>query len=99
MGFTLAQARELASQELERHGVPGLDLVLLDDATEEVAEGWFFFWDSRKHLETSSISDALAGGGPIFVSRIDASAHMVWSGEDWRTALERYRAGGSIEPW
>jgi hypothetical protein len=99
MEVDLDRARELAVHELERHQSPGLDLVILDDATEEVTEGWFFFWDSRKHQATGSVKDALAGGGPIFVSRSDASTHMIWSGEDWRTALERYRAGGSIEPW
>jgi hypothetical protein len=30
--------------------------------------GWLFYWTSSHYLETHSISDALAGNGPILVS-------------------------------
>jgi hypothetical protein len=68
--------------------------------TVEVAEGWVFFWDDRRHAKTGAFEYALAGGGPIFVSRSGDLVHMVWSGESWDTALARYRATGCMrETW
>ncbi len=89
-------ARELAEQELAQLQETELDLVFLDDLTEEVPEGWVFFWDDRKHVETGELRYALGGGGPIFVARAGDLVHMVWSGESWQTALHRYRETGSM---
>jgi hypothetical protein len=90
------RARHLAEQELEKHRSTDLDLIFLDDRTVEVAEGWFFFWDDRRHAKTGALEYALGGDGPIFVSRAGDLVHMVWSGESWETALARYRATGSM---
>ncbi|CAA9496823.1 MAG: hypothetical protein AVDCRST_MAG67-1763 [uncultured Solirubrobacteraceae bacterium] len=98
MPIDAVKAQALATREVERIAAEsGLhDLVLISDKTQEVSEGWVFFWDSEKHLTTGDVRDALGGGGPIFVDRSDGSLAMVWSGESWQTALARYRAGGSI---
>jgi hypothetical protein len=75
------KARELATREIARVAAEwGLDdLVLIPDMTEEVAEGWVFFWDSEKHLTTGDDRYALGGGGPIFIARKDGSWR--WSGQ------------------
>ncbi len=94
------QARGLAERELAQHRSPDLDLIFLDELTQQVPEGWFFFWDDRRHAETGRVEYALAGGGPIFVARSGRLVHMVWSGESWETAFARYRATGSMrEDW
>jgi hypothetical protein len=96
MRIDQVRAHELADQELAQLRRPGLDLIFLDDLTEEVPEGWFFFWDDRRHAETGELQHALGGGGPIFVARAGDVVHMVWSGESWQTALHRYRETGSM---
>ena len=96
MALDRPEARKLAEHELDGHRTPDLDLVILDDMTEEVPEGWFFFWDDRRHVETAQIEFALGGGGPIFVARSGDLVHMVWSGESWQTALTRLRATGTM---
>ena len=100
MAINLHRARELAEQELAGHRTPDLDLIFFDDRTEEVPEGWVFFWDDRRHVETGKLEYALGGGGPIFISRSGDLVHTVWSGESWQTAVARYRATGSMrETW
>ena len=47
----------------------GVDLSLDLDATVETSEGWLFFWNSTAYLAGGSISDALAGNGPLQVRR------------------------------
>ena len=97
MTIDLREARRLAEQEL---GPSEFELIFLDDMTEEMPEGWVFFWDDRRHVETGEFKYALVGGGPIFVSRSGELVHMVWSGESWENALARYRATGSmLETW
>ena len=100
MVIDLRGARQLAEQELEPLRTPEDDLIFLDDMTEDVPEGWVFFWDDRRHVETGEMKYAQVGGGPIFVSRSGDLVHMVWSGESWEIALARYRATGSMrETW
>jgi hypothetical protein len=100
MALDRQEARQLAEQELDGHHRPDLDLVFLDDMTEEVPEGWVFFWDDRRHTETGRVEFAIGGGGPIFVARSGYLVHLVCSGESWHTALARYRATGTMrESW
>jgi hypothetical protein len=73
----LASAREAAEKfvtELEHQS--GIELMILDDYTRELESGWVFFWDSKKHVESGSISDAIAGNAPIIVSKRDRSVHL-----------------------
>jgi hypothetical protein len=66
----LTQATFLARQELNRLSeLIGTELALDLEATVETTEGWLFFWNSAAFLINSSLSDALAGNGPLRVHR------------------------------
>jgi hypothetical protein len=54
----------------------GIELVLLTHLTVEFGSGWVFFYDSRRYIESGSISDALAGNAPLIVSKGDGSVHV-----------------------
>jgi hypothetical protein len=41
--------------------------VVLDEHTIERPCGWFFFYNSKKFMETGLFSHRLAGNGPVFV--------------------------------
>lgn len=97
MKISRAEARALADKELQPHRRPDLELVFAEEMTEEVEEGWVFFWKDRRHLE-GDLAFALGGNGPIFVSKT-GYVGMVWSGENWTTAVERFRAQGTTNPW
>jgi len=49
-------------------------MVLLENRTLERAFGWVFFYDSKRHAETGSIRDAIAGNAPIVVTK-DGQVH------------------------
>ena len=73
----LAAAQEAAERfvlDLQRQ--TGVELLIVGDSTIEFDSGWVFFYDSRKYLESGSISDALAGNAPLIVSRHDGSVHV-----------------------
>lgn len=53
-----------------------IDLTLVNDQTIEFSSGWAFFYDSRRYVESGSISDALVGNAPLIVSRRDGSVHV-----------------------
>jgi hypothetical protein len=45
-------------------------------AVTEVIEksyGWVFFWNSKKYVETGSLSDFLFGNGPVIFRRSDGA--------------------------
>lgn len=66
--ITINEAREKVQALLVRKGkfVDG-GFAILDGLTTEKPYGWLFFYDSRRHVETGDIADAIAGNGPIVV--------------------------------
>jgi hypothetical protein len=66
------------------------ELVLLDDETITKDYGWVFFYQSRRFLVTGSLSDRLAGNGPVIVLRKDGSIHQLGGNEPIETMLESF---------
>ena len=66
------------------------ELVIVD--VREFPVGWVFFYDSKIHQETRSISHALAGNAPILVDRSDGSLHPTGTGRPIEEYIERYLA-------
>jgi len=91
-----SDAVALASAEVERMG--NGNFVLVESHEHEVDVGWVFSYQSARYIETGSVSDALAGNGPLLVDRRDGSVHHCWSGESWEDAVERYRTTGRTLP-
>jgi hypothetical protein len=72
--LTREQAERLAQDYLVRLAATGseqLDLVITQSI--ERPNSWVFFYDSARHQQTLRISDALAGNGPIVVSKLDGA--------------------------
>ena len=59
---------------------------------QEFPVGWVFFYDSKIHHETRSISHALAGNAPILIDRSDGSLHATGTGRPIEEYIERYLA-------
>ncbi len=69
-----AQAKSLAEGYVAKNIPPprGDSLVVPDEFTETVEDGWFFYYQSRRYLDTKDYQFFLVGTCPIFVS-IDGS--------------------------
>ena len=68
--LTEQQAREIAYthiNEPDPHWKEKPEMVITQIQVHEL--GWLFYWTSSRYLKTQNISDALAGNGPILVSR------------------------------
>ena len=70
--ITFAQAKQIVqshlaaiSRELEPDAA-----VIIESATIERTFGWVFFYQSREHLRSGSLSHALAGNAPLIVDRL-----------------------------
>jgi len=59
----------------------------------EFPVGWVFFYDSKVHQETNSVSDALAGNAPILVDRSDGTLHMTGTAQPIQKYVDQYLAG------
>jgi hypothetical protein len=70
---TKEQATALVQQRLDANPIPGDRVVVCE--VDEHSWGWMFFYQSEKHLETGSISHALAGNCPLFVTKEDGKLH------------------------
>jgi hypothetical protein len=77
MAVSKAEARQLALNFLQsREQEADDEVVLLDDYTMEKPFGWVFFFDSKRHVETGDIRDAVAGNAPIVVTKTDGQVHV-----------------------
>ena len=68
--LTREQAEQLALDHLKRIAADiaePLELIITE-VTERPAS-WVFFYNSVRYLRTNNVSDALAGNGPIVVSK------------------------------
>jgi hypothetical protein len=72
------QARELVYEEINKldpYWPDKPEMIILDERTVEKDYGWVFYWTSRPWHETRDIQFAIAGNGPIIISREDGSLY------------------------
>jgi len=68
--IALDRAIQIAEVRLQSLGKEvGQELAIDPDATLGGSAGWVFFWNTKVYLDDGSISDALAGNGPLLVQR------------------------------
>ena len=67
---------------------------------EERKENWLFYWTSKLYLETKNISHALAGNGPILVSKSDGGFKAVGTAPPLKERIEEAESSlkSKIEP-
>jgi hypothetical protein len=66
---TLDTAREQVLAHLATLEPSAGPYALVEDQTRHLPDGWVFFFDNKRHLETDDVAYAIAGNGPIFVSK------------------------------
>jgi hypothetical protein len=79
--ITLARQRV---DELAR--AAGEEFEILLDSTKETKQGWVFFFNTADFVRTQSTGSALAGNGPILVTR-EGAIHELPSAIPWEDAV------------
>jgi len=99
------EAREIVYREINMPDGAWPDkpeMIVLDEYTVEKDYGWIFSWTSRPSHETEDLRHAIAGNGPIIVSRVDGSLYHCGTAapiEDRiREQERRLRADASARP-
>lgn len=62
-------AKILVEQELDNIHINNDELIIMDDLTIETSFGWFFFYQSKKYIETNDIRYMLGGNAPFMIDR------------------------------
>ncbi|MGB9992958.1 YrhB domain-containing protein [Massilia sp. SM-13] len=65
----------------------GDEFAILPEETQEIPEGWVFFYNSADFVRTRNPIDSLAGNGPVFVRR-DGGVRDLPSAIPWLDALK-----------
>ena len=66
----------------------GIEFQLLNDATVEIARGWVFFYNSAEYIRTGRQGSALAGNGPILVTR-EGGIHHLPTAVPWEDNVDK----------
>lgn len=79
----------LARQKIEELALTAGDqFEILSDCTEEISQGWVFFFNTADFVRTRHQASALAGNGPLLVTR-EGMIHHLPSGIPWENAVEQ----------
>lgn len=82
-------AAELAQARIEALArSAGDQFEMISERTEETERGWVFFYNSADFVRTRDPASALAGNGPIFVTK-EGHLYELPSSIPWRDAVSR----------
>lgn len=82
------EATALAQNRIEHLGRSvGDRFELMSDLTKEVDQGWVFFFNTAEYVSTRNPLTALAGNGPILVTR-RAEVFQLSSAIPWEIAVK-----------
>jgi hypothetical protein len=64
-------ARDLAERYIRDNAPPvdGDNYVIVDSATLDTEEGWYFYWQTSKFVETGDGNFAVVGSPPILIAK------------------------------
>ncbi len=89
--LNLESAVSLARDRVDRFAQEaGYQFEILLDSTREIEQGWVFFYNTADFVRTKDPKFALAGNGPILVTR-EGTIHELPSAIPWEDAVKRLR--------
>lgn len=83
--LAISLARERIDQLAQ---AAGDEFEILSDATREIEQGWLFFFNTMDFVRTRNPLSALAGNGPILVTR-EGVVHELPSAIPWEDAVKQ----------
>jgi hypothetical protein len=85
----IAAATNLARERIDQIALSvGNQFELLSDETEEIEQGWIFFYNTTDFIRTQNPIYTLAGNGPILVTR-EGVIHELPSAIPWEDAVKQ----------
>ena len=80
--------------ELPDYENPNIELVILEDRTQEHDFGWVFFYNSKKYIESGNFRDAIAGNAPLIVDRKSGQIHITGTAHDIGFYIKNFQETG-----
>jgi len=71
-----------------------IELVILEDLTQEHDFGWVFFYNSKTYLESGDFRDTLAGNVPLIVDRKRGQIHITGTAHDIDFYIKNFKENG-----
>lgn len=79
----------LARQRIDQFAqAAGDQFEILSDSTREIEQGWVFFFNTADFVRTRNPASALAGNGPLLVTR-EGVIHELPSAIPWDDAVKQ----------
>lgn len=85
----LETALALARERIDQLALAvGDEFEILSDSTREIEQGWVFFFNTADYVRTRNPTAALAGNGPLLVTR-EGVIHELPSAIPWEVAVRQ----------
>jgi hypothetical protein len=87
--FNCESAYTLARERVDHLArAVGDNFEILTASTREIEEGWVFFFNTKDFVQTGNPASALAGNGPLLVTR-GGAIHQLPSSIPWEVAVKQ----------
>lgn len=86
--ISIEQAKHLAEEEISKIDP---DKSLIFESFSEFNEGWFFYFTSKKYLETHNVLDRIVGLGPIIIGKETGAIFQAGSAFDEDYWIEKFK--------
>ena len=74
---------------------PEIELVIVDELTQEHEFGWVFCYNSKKYLEGASLKNTLLGNAPIIVDRNSGQFFITGTARGLNYYVENFKKTGN----
>jgi hypothetical protein len=74
--MTKAQALEIAKNEISKLK-EDTEFIIFDDRILEKKDGWVFFYNTKKFIDTGDPTNLIPGIVPIFINKSDGSVRYI----------------------
>ena len=91
--YNLEQAKAIVNAEINKDFDYDDEIIIIEESIREKPYGWIFYYQSKKYLETDSISYALAGNAPIIFEKETGRMVELGTGRPTEEFIELYEKG------
>ena len=86
--ISIEQAKHLSEEEIRKINP---DKTLILESFSEFNEGWFFYFTSKKYLETHNVLDRIVGLGPIIIGKETGAVFHAGSAFEEEYWIDKFR--------
>jgi hypothetical protein len=95
--LTFQEAKEIAEVQINQQSFADNDsLIIIDEGIVETEYAWIFLYTSKEYWKTKDMNKAIAGNGPLFISKLDGQISTYRAGLSFDGMIEEHEEKNNL---